>query len=131
MENKILLKIKNRLPGIARILMSSVLAVSLMYLLAACTTEDATTAAAGTAAAGLAGLMGTFICLYVLVLAAGIFSFVVWIIALVDCAKRENLEFPSPSDNSKVLWILIIVLSGGVGAIIYYFLVMKKMPRKK
>ncbi len=75
--------------------------------------------------------MGVFICLYVLAFAAGIFFFVVWIIALVDCAKRENQEFPSPSDNSKVLWILIVVFSGGVGAIIYYFLVMKKMPRKK
>jgi len=41
------------------------------------------------------------------------------------------MDFPSPADNSKVLWILIIVLAGGVGAIIYYFVVMKNMPRKK
>jgi hypothetical protein len=131
MENKILSKIKNKLSGFALILITSVLAISLMYLLAACTTEDASAAAIGTATAGFAGMMGIFICLYVLAFVAGIFLFVVWIIALVDCAKRENLEFPSPSENSKVLWILIIVLSGGVGAIIYYFLVMKKMPRKK
>jgi hypothetical protein len=128
MENKIFLKIKNKLQGFARIILIPALAVSLMYLLLACTTENATSAAIGT---GVAGIMGVFVCLYVLAFAAGIFFFVVWIIALVDCAKRENLEFPSPSENSKVLWILIVVLAGGIGAIIYYFLVMKKMPRKK
>ncbi|MCM8787919.1 MAG: PLD nuclease N-terminal domain-containing protein [Candidatus Omnitrophica bacterium] len=55
----------------------------------------------------------------------------IWIIALVDCVKRSNEEFPSAGENTKVLWILIIVLAGGIGAIIYYFLVMKKMPRQK
>jgi hypothetical protein len=128
MKNKVLTKIKNKLPGFAQVLIPLVFAVSLMWLLAACTTEDAASAAIGT---GVAGIMGVFVCLYVLAFAAGIFFFVVWIIALVDCAKRENLEFPSPSENSKVLWILIVVLAGGVGAIIYYFVVMKKMPRKK
>jgi hypothetical protein len=128
MENRNILKIKNKLPGFARILMISIPVLSLMYLLIACTTENAASAAIGT---GVAGLMGVFVCIYALAVAAGIFSFVVWIIALVDCAKRENLEFPSPSENSKVLWVLIIVLAGGVGAIVYYFVVMKKMPRKK
>ena len=128
MENRNIVKIKNKLPGFARIVMISILSVSLMYLLLACTTENAASAALGT---GIAGLMGVFVCLYVLAFAAGIFFFVVWIIALVDCAKRENLEFPSPSENSKVLWILIVILAGGVGAIVYYFVVMKKMPRKK
>jgi len=128
MENKIFLKIKNKIPGFARILTISILSASLMYLLLACTTENAASAAIGT---GVAGIMGVFICIYALAFAAGIFFFVVWIIALVDCAKRENLEFPSPSENSKVLWILIIIFAGGVGAIVYYFVVMKKMPRKK
>jgi hypothetical protein len=131
MENEKFMKIKNKLHGFIRILMPSVLTAILIYLLVACTAEDASTAAVGTAAVGFAGLMGVFVCLYVLAFAAGIFFFVVWIIALVDCAKRENMDFPSPSENSKVLWILIVVLAGGVGAIIYYFLVMKKMPGKK
>ena len=130
MEKNIFSKIKNKLSLITLLLVIAVFAVSLMNLLAACTTEDAASAAIGTATAGFAGLMGVFICLYVLAFVAGIFFFVMWVIAIVDCAKRENLEFPSPSDNSKVLWILIVVLAGGVGAIIYYFLVMKKMPRK-
>lgn len=131
MENKIFLKIKNQFQGFIRILMASVLAVSLIYLLAACSVEDASSAAVGTAAAGFAGLMGMFVCIYVLAFAAGIFFFIVWIIALVDCAKRENMDFPSPTENSKVLWILIVVLAGGVGAIVYYFIVMKKMPARK
>lgn len=132
MKNNIFSKIKNKKPGFALVLITVVLAVSLMCLTAACTSEDASTAAIGTAAAaGISGLVGIYICFFAVAWAAGIFLFVVWIISLVDCAKRENLEFPSPSESTKVMWILIIVLAGGIGAIIYYFLVMKKMPRKK
>jgi uncharacterized protein YneF (UPF0154 family) len=28
------------------------------------------------------------------------------------------------------MWLLIVILTSGVGAIIYYFMVRKKMPRK-
>ena len=38
-----------------------------------------------------------------------------WIWILVDCIKREF--------SDKVLWILLIVLTGFLGAIIYYFVV--------
>ena len=131
MEKNIFLKIKNRLLPFTLPLVIMALAASLMYLLAACTTQDTSSAAVGTAMAGIAGLAGIYICFIVVAWAVGIFFFVMWVISLVDCAKRENMDFPSPADNSKVLWILIIVLAGGVGAIIYYFVVMKNMPRKK
>lgn len=46
----------------------------------------------------------------------GIVSFVFWIWMLIDCASNE----PS-HDNEKVVWILVIALLQGIGALIYYF----------
>lgn len=108
-----------------------VLTVTLLALLAvifsACTDEGAS-AAGVTAIAGFAGL---YFCIIAIAWLAGIFFFVVWIIMLIDCAKRENADFPDANPNSKLMWILIIVLAGGIGAIVYYFLVMRKMPKQK
>jgi hypothetical protein len=41
---------------------------------------------------------------------------VFWIWMIVDCASNE----PSVG-NDKVIWILVIVLAGWIGALIYYF----------
>ena len=95
--------------------------------LTSCNSQDAVAAAGGTAALGLAGIWICFIAVFWL---AGIFLFVVWIIMLVDCVKRDNSEFPNAGENTKIMWLLIILLSSGVGAIIYYFVVRKKIPRK-
>jgi len=92
-----------------------------------CSSEEAAIAAGGTTLLGLAGI---WICFIVVFWLAGIFLFVVWIMMLVDCVKRDNSEFPNAGESTKTMWILIIVLTSGVGAIIYYFLVRKKMPRK-
>jgi len=46
---------------------------------------------------------------------------------LVDCVKRDENNFPSLGENTKIIWILIIALAGWVGAIIYYFMVKQKM----
>jgi len=50
-----------------------------------------------------------------------------WIWMLVDCIKRDENNFPSLGENTKIIWILIIALAGWVGAIIYYFMVKQKM----
>jgi len=92
-----------------------------------CSSEEAAIAAGGTTLLGLAGI---WICFIVVFWLAGIFLFVVWIIMLVDCAKRDNSEFPNAGESTKTMWLLIIILASGVGSIIYYFLVRKKMPRK-
>ncbi len=62
--------------------------------------------------------------------------FVLWIIALVDCAKRKNEDFPGGGENSKTVWLVILVVTWVVGfwwvaGIVYYFVVMKKVPQKK
>jgi len=50
----------------------------------------------------------------------GIGGTILWVLMLIDVATKE---FRNPND--KVLWILIIVLTGVIGAIIYYFLIKK------
>lgn len=51
-----------------------------------------------------------------LVFAIAIAGFVFWIRMLVECVTREPDE-----GNDKLVWILIIVLAGWLGALIYYF----------
>ena len=46
---------------------------------------------------------------------------VFWIFMIVDVAKRG---LPKPDD--KTLWILIVVLAGLIGSIIYYFMIKRK-----
>jgi len=59
--------------------------------------------------------------LFILVMAViGIGGTILWVLMLIDVATKE---FRNPND--KVLWILIIVLTGVIGAIIYYFLIKK------
>ncbi len=119
------LKLKNRLEFLP--LLAGVILILILISLSACSEETAS-AAGVTAIAGFAGL---YICIIAVSWLAGVFFFVVWIIMLVDCAKRENADFPDANPNSKLMWILIIVLAGGIGAIIYYFLVMRKKPKQK
>jgi len=60
-----------------------------------------------------------------LVLLIGVLGFVFWIIMLVDAASRKFKE-----DTEKIVWILVIVLTGGIGALIYYFMVYWKDKTK-
>jgi hypothetical protein len=66
----------------------------------------------------------------------GIFFFVVWIITIVDCAKRKNEEFPDGGENAKTIWLVVLLVTWLVGfwwvaAIVYYFMVMRKKPLKR
>ena len=50
-----------------------------------------------------------------------IFSFVFWILMIVDIAKRKF-----PKDNDQIMWILIVIFTGIIGALIYYFIVKRQ-----
>ena len=39
-----------------------------------------------------------------------------WIWMLVDCIINEPAE-----GNDKVVWVVVIALAGGVGAVVYFF----------
>ncbi|PIU29233.1 MAG: hypothetical protein COT09_01925 [Candidatus Hydromicrobium americanum] len=87
----------------------------------------------------ISGFVGILICIAVVGGLIWLFFFVVWIIALVDCARRKPDEFPAGAggENAKTIWLVILIATffvtqlNGIAAIVYYFMVMKKMPRKK
>ncbi|RJQ54486.1 MAG: PLDc_N domain-containing protein [Actinobacteria bacterium] len=74
----------------------------------------------------------------VLTLVCGFFFFVIWLAALafwiwmiVDVVKREEAQFPNSTGNSKTIWLLVVILLGVIGAIVYYFAVKRKAPLPK
>lgn len=120
-------------PGKNKVILYVILLLALLLpasLLACDTPADETAALAGVGSV-IAGLAGVYICFIVILWLAGIFLFVMWIITLVDCAKRKNENFPSPGENTKLVWILVIVFAGGIGALIYFFMVMKNNSKQK
>ena len=57
--------------------------------------------------------------------------FVFWVIALIDCIKRDNKDFAIGGENAKLIWILVLILARSITPIVYYLLIMKKKPQKK
>ena len=53
-----------------------------------------------------------------------IFLTILWILMIVDAAQRDF-----KNKDERVIWILLLVFLGVLGAIIYYFAV--KMPDKR
>jgi hypothetical protein len=52
--------------------------------------------------------------LFFLVFAIG--GTVFWVIMIIECATKESSQ-----GNTKLIWILIIVLTHWIGALVYYF----------
>jgi len=76
------------------------------------------------AAVGLPLLLFGFLILGVLAFAAAVFGFWVWM--LVDCAVHTPAE-----NNQKLVWVLVIVLTGWIGALIYLFVQRPKNRRSE
>lgn len=86
------------------------------------------------AASGFSALFGVFYSLfccgiYVIPAILGILLMVLWIWMLVDVAQREDSTFSD--ENGKLLWVLIVVLGGWVGAAVYYFVEYRKYKQAK
>ncbi len=47
-------------------------------------------------------------------------AMVFWVWMLVDCIQRP---FPPAEQNAKIIWILVIVLTHWLGALLYYLIV--------
>ncbi len=76
------------------------------------------------------GVLGVLIFVFSMIFVLAWFAFcafvmIYWILMLIDCIKRDNWE----SDNDKTLWILIILLAGIIGALIYRFVVVSKLGK--
>jgi len=85
----------------------------------------------------MVALWSSIMCLgWVIPMVIAVASAVVWIVVLIDVLQRDPAEFPNAragrdDPNERLIWILAVVLAGSVGAIIYYFIVMKPYPRPK
>jgi len=66
----------------------------------------------------LFGIIGLII-LFAIVIAILILIF--WIMMLVDAIQRKYKD-----KNDKIVWVLVIIFTGLIGALIYYFIVKKK-----
>jgi hypothetical protein len=84
---------------------------------------------AGDAAFGFA-----FIACYgvFLLLLLAMFVFNIWM--LIDSIQRQEYEYPNSTGSSKNLWVIILAVGlvigyGGVAAIVYFFMVFKKVKR--
>lgn len=63
-------------------------------------------------------------------------SAVLWVVALIDVLQRSDNQFPgamkgAPNANERLVWILVVLLGNGIGAIVYYFVVMQPYPRQR
>lgn len=46
-----------------------------------------------------------------------------WIWMVVDCAQRNFKE-----NNEKIIWLIVIVLGGWIGALVYYLVIRMSNP---
>ena len=69
----------------------------------------------------LAALLPLVILIPFVLLALALMAFWIWMI--VDCATKEPSE-----GNDKMVWILVIVLTNWIGALIYFFV---RRPQRK
>ncbi len=71
--------------------------------------------------------IGAFLILLSIILAVALV--VLWLWMLIDCLKRPDDKFAYGGNNAKIVWILVIIFTGLIGALIYYFLI-KKTDKK-
>lgn len=71
-----------------------------------------------------------FIVFWIVLMLAILAGTALWIWMIIDCARRDFAR-----SDDKVIWILVIVLTGLIGSVIYYFVVKRKdtkeMPKEK
>lgn len=79
----------------------------------------------GTSTAAAGGVAAVAIIFLLLYFAIIIFAIVIWIVMLIDAIKRTNWK----SESDKTLWIVLIIILGAIGAIIYYFAVKRPLDK--
>lgn len=114
----------------------AVLTVALLVpvtVLASSTGSNTNGAAAAASGAGAFASMFFFIMTFVFpclvsIISLGFLAFWIWM--LIDVVKRDDNDFAdNNSKDQKVIWLLLIIFTSYIGALIYYFVVYS--PRKK
>ena len=70
----------------------------------------------------LKGLLGWGIGIFIALAVFGLWATVFWIMMLVHAAKHNV--------DNKAMWIILMVFTGIVGAVIYYFVEKRKMDKQ-
>ena len=73
--------------------------------------------------------IGAFLILLLVILGAALI--VLWLWMLIDCLKRPDDKFAYGGNNAKLIWIIVIIFTGLIGALIYYFLIKKTDKEEK
>lgn len=68
------------------------------------------------------GFFGWGIGIFLIFFAFGIWAMVFWIMMIVHAVKHDI--------ENKAMWIIIMVFTGFVGAIVYYFVIKKEFDKK-
>lgn len=69
------------------------------------------------------GVIAIQLILFIGMMVFGLIAMAFWIWMLVDCLKHE-----SSKGNDKLIWVLVIVLTNWIGALIYFFV---RRPERK
>jgi len=66
-------------------------------------------------------LLGLIILFILLAVAIFVLAVIFWIFMLVDSIQHKYKD-----SDDKVVWVLVIIFTGIIGALIYYFVVKRK-----
>lgn len=74
------------------------------------------------------GLFFLCIPLFLFAISLALVVFSIWM--FIDCITRDDNKFGDMiKENAKLIWVLIILFTGSIGSIIYYFMVYKKVAK--
>jgi hypothetical protein len=71
-------------------------------------------------------MMAGFMVAMVLIVVLAVLSFALWIWMIIDCAKKKKFQ-----NGDNVMWILLLVLTGPIGMVLYYFMEVRRSSGRK
>lgn len=69
--------------------------------------------------------------IWIIIMAVSLGGFVLWILMLIDLMRRDVKDFPPGQSDPKLIWLLLILLTSYLGALIYYIMVYRKHGKAK
>jgi drug/metabolite transporter (DMT)-like permease len=76
---------------------------------------------------GVSVIMITIAAVIYMIIISAAFAF--WLLMLIDCLKRPTERFPNRGESDKLIWCLAIFFVHFIGAVLYYYLVMRNDSR--
>jgi hypothetical protein len=66
-------------------------------------------------------MMIGFAAAMLIVVVLAVLVFALWLWMIIDCAKKKKFQ-----NGDSVMWILLLVLTGPIGMILYYFMEVRR-----